>query len=242
MRIKLVSTTELDRLKASIPENLPLYRAAAPIPLGEVIETKVEVSDVALKIGKEFDLANIISLYESFRDLPASLIRDERMWVYLTHSEFAGYAMSRYSIPEDDAEAVKAVQTRLFASTERQIESRNAVSRLCWIGFVASRFPGRLEDALEVITLQQDILLNMIERPGVLQVPTVFNALMTRLVESYSDDGGLLERITFRSIQKALNLACGSTFVECLPLDKVQRLVDKAIESVVSKPHAMGMA
>lgn len=44
------------------------------------------------------------------------LARDERIWVYLTHTTLLSYARTRWPIPEDNEKAVKHIKSHFFAS------------------------------------------------------------------------------------------------------------------------------
>lgn len=235
MRIKLIPENTLKALKASVAKNLPLYRNGGTFTFEDVIDTGIEVEAPVLEIDGKNDAANVENVFEAFKNLSSSIIRDERFWTHLTHVEFADYTCSRWPLDDDDEKAEKRVLSRYFASNDRAIENRNSLSRLYWIGYVSSRYPGALRDTVEMITYKQDTLLNFIERPEVLQLPNVFNALVSRLLESYSGDKALFERQTFREILKQINLACGKVFVECLPIEQVTTIVDGAIAKVVSE-------
>lgn len=236
MRIKLITQKDLDALKVSIADNLTTYRSGLPFEFDDLIDTGIEVDDIVLHEGnRDTDYDNILTVYRALRPLSASITRDERFWVYCTHSLFVNYTTSRWPLPEDDEKAVTSVGSHYFASNEREIESRNAISRLYWIGHVADRCEIDLEETLRVITWDSNVLHSVIERPGALQLPAVFQALVSRLSRSRAGNGSLFKRDTFREVQKAINVACGSTFVECLSAAQAQRLVDGAIESVMAR-------
>ncbi len=248
MRIKLIPEATLEALKESVADNLQQYRNGIPFSFEDAIDTKLEVDMPAISMDKasdgKTDTQNVQIVFEAFKSLPLPIIRDERFWAHLTHVEFAEYTRSRWPLPSDDEKAVKRVESRYFASSDRSIENRNAMSRLYWIGYVANRYPGDLRSTIEVITHQQDVTLNFIERPGVLQVPAVFNALVSRLIESRATDQVLLGRNTFREALKQLNLACGSAFVEALPDERVAAIVDEVLAKVLPEPESapvMGM-
>lgn len=232
MKIRLVPENKLEELKASVKANLSDYRAATAFHLDDTIDVDTEIDLPRLDTGGDSDCANVIAVYQAMKGLAGSIIRDKRFWTHLTHVEFIGYTAERWKIPTDDDEAVKRVTSRFFADSDREVESRNAMSRLFWTGRVCSRFADDFEQAVEALTYRETILADMIERPTTIEVPAVFNAMIRRLIESLRSDKALYNRALFRDVQKEVNLACGSVFIESLSPGQVQRIVDGIIEKV----------
>lgn len=235
MQIKVIPKEKLEFLRNSIRTNLPLYRAAVPFDLSDAIDLNISTSRPSLVLMGDSDSShNVNAVYQSMRGLPASILRDERFWAYLTHSELIEYAADRWPAGDDDDKAIGRVITRFFAHDDRMIESRQAISRLYWVGFACSRFPGNFELALEALTYRQTILADLLERPTTIELPTVFNAITTRLIESYQSDKSLFDRTLFREVQKQVNLACGSVYIESLSQLQVQKIVDGIIENAAT--------
>lgn len=234
MKIKLIPERTLSELASSITKNLPLYRAGQPFMIEDaiVLEQEIELPELT-----ENDRDNVLAIYAAMKDLPLSIIRDKRFWTHLTHVEYIGYASRRWPLDEADDKAARRVKSRYLADDDRSIESRSAISRLFWTGYACSRFPGDFGQAVEVITRTETIHNDMIERPTIIEVQTVFNAVTRRLIENPR----LLNRNLFREVAKHVNLACGSVFIEALSEDQVQAMVDAIIERM-SQPALQAAA
>ncbi len=237
MQIKLIPENTLSTLKEAVPANLERYRSGAPFYFDDAIDVGRSADLPELATGAGSDVKNVISVHQAFKDLPAGVIRDKRFWSHLAHCECIGYTAARWPVGDNDDQAEKRILSRYFADSDRHIESRNAISRLYWMGFAAGRFSGDYEQAVQALTHKETVWVEMIERPAMVELPAVFNAVTRRLIESYNSDMGLFERDLFREIQKRINLACGSTFIEGLPASRVQRIVDGIIEASISSQH-----
>jgi hypothetical protein len=234
MLIKLIPENTLAALKEAVPSNLDRYRSGMPFHFEDALDVGRSVDLPVLRTEPDSDAANVISIHQSLKGLPAGIIRDKRFWSHLAHCEFAAYTSARWPLREDDGQAAKRVLSRYFADSDRHIESRNAISRLYWLGFAVGRYHGDYEQAVHALTYQEAVWVNMIERPAMVELRTVFNALTLRLVESYNSDKALFDRDVFREIQKQINLACGSNFIEGMSQESVQRMVDAIIEAEIN--------
>lgn len=230
MKIKLIPETTLRSLKEDVLENLPLYRSGEPFVFDDEIAVGREVRRPVLDPQAESDASNVISVYEAFRDLPAGIVRDGRFWSHLAHCEFSSYVSARWPLAADEGKARDRVLSRYFADSDRHIESRNAIARLYWLGFAASRYHGDFGEAVHAIAHQQRVWSEMIERPAMVELPAVFNAVTSRLIESFKTDKALFATGLFREIQKQINLACGANFVEGMSPDRVRKMVDEIID------------
>ncbi|WP_424945970.1 DUF6339 family protein [Candidatus Spongiihabitans sp.] len=143
----------VDVLKTNIKGNLPWYR-------GEYNNAPAQVKDVngqmSVAASADFscfevlnsncadsdDSKNVIVVYDAFKFLTPQQAAEERIWTYATHqSELAKqYTSNRWNkIPSDDDKAVKYIQSHYFVSGVRGLIRDNAVSRLWWMGYIASR-------------------------------------------------------------------------------------------------------
>ena len=115
MRISLLRESLVNDLKNSIKSNLVLYRSGSFVDLleqtGGLIETSLELDETRLAplvcaTTKIEDLAACQAVYEGLPGLTPYLARDERLWVFLTHTVLLNYARLRWAIPaERDASA-----------------------------------------------------------------------------------------------------------------------------------------
>lgn len=226
-------------LIADIEGNLNVYRSGTFSLLDQhsdsYFESDIEINDDRLaKIKCTSDSHNEVeccmNMFLALPALSSYLARDERLWVYLTHTYLLDYIRVRWPIPDDDVKAVKHIKTHFFCVGARGIERDNAASRLWWMAALCDRSSTlTLEEALTCFLYQTDVRANIIERPTTSQSVTLFSAVLTRLNESYKADKSLFKRETFRSIMKSLNLKGGVRLLRALPESDVFKILDECI-------------
>lgn len=116
MKARLLKATSLDQLRAYIPANLDAYRNAGFDYLEADpsfwFEHSVEVDLDALKAlkapsgGSFYEVENCEITYSALKGLSPYDARDERFWVYLSHTVLLDHSRRRWPIPADDSEAV----------------------------------------------------------------------------------------------------------------------------------------
>src|SRR3972149_7905253 len=239
MKARLLKITKVRDLLGQIQENLPRYRTASfeflKIAQSNHIETNVEIDEARLSsidCRKEDlkEVENCVSLFKAMGELSHYLARDERLWVYLTHTELLEYSRTRWPIPEDDEKAVKHIRTHFHVVGARGFERDNAASRLWWMASLCGRV-GRLplEEALTTFLYQSDVRANIIERPTTSQSIHVFSAVLNKLHESYNGDKKLFMRERFPAIMRELNLRGGIKLLGAMTETDVQRIFEECV-------------
>lgn len=177
-----------------------------------------------------FDPENSKLVFTALAKLTPMQCREERIWAYKCHFDCLEYMRARWTIPDDDEEAVKHIMTHYFAVSARSIERDNGVSRLWWMGFIASRAEGvKLRDALKVLLYRADVRANIIERPTTSASIPVFSAILRQLKSSYSGRRLLYERIHFRAFMKEINSVGGVMLLDSLDSVHLDDLMGKII-------------
>ncbi len=241
-KLLLVRERVVHQLLREIKDNLDRYRSGSFDYLlsdeSNFIATSIEVNDgeiskVACSSDNQNEVQCCLGLYKSLPGLDPYLARDERLWVYLTHTLLLDYSRTRWPIPKDDARAISHIQKHFFASGSRGVERDNAASRLWWMASICSKVEGMsLEKALTAFLFQSDVRANIIERPTTSQNVVLLSSVVKKLDESLQGDKALYERETFRSVMKDLNLQGGIKLLEALDPKEVERIVVKCAAKV----------
>ena len=63
---------------------------------------------------------NCLACYDAMPGLTPYEARDERLWVYLTHTWLLVYTRTRWPIPIDDKGAITYIRTHFFGRTNDQ--------------------------------------------------------------------------------------------------------------------------
>lgn len=240
MKARLLKAVALDQLRSSIAENLEKYRSGSFDYLEADpafwFEHDVEVDLEALKNlkapsgGSQYEVENCELVYSALKALSPYDARDERFWVYLSHTVLLDHARRRWVIPSDDAAAVAHIAKHWFARDKRQVERDQVGSRLWWMGHLCARVDGiDPELALRAFLFRSDVRANLIERPTVSQSVNLFSAIIKRLSQSFSGKQELFRRQAFRDLMMAVNSVGGYRLLDCLAPTEVEGLLDKII-------------
>lgn len=239
MKARFFKSSVVQSLSASVKDNLELYRSgtfdAFINEAANHFESELEIREEILEtIDCEKDNFNEVDccmkMYQSLDGISQYLARDERLWVYLSHTYLLAYTRVRWPIPSDDETAIKHVQAHFFCAGARGIERDNSASRLWWMASLCNRTVGiQLADALTCFLHQSDVRANIVERPTTSQNVTIFSAVLKRLNDSYNGDKALFGREKFRSIMKGLNLRGGVKLLAALPEPTIERILEECI-------------
>ena len=240
MKTRFLKADKVQELLAKVEDNLESYRTGNFDFLENdpayYFETKQEInvekiSQISCGNDDLKEVDNCMLMYEAMGKITYYLARDERLWIYLTHTLLLGYVRKRWPIPEDNERAIKHIKSHYFCIGARGIERDNAASRLWWMASLCDRTQGlNLEEALACLLFQSDVRANIVERPTTSQNIHIFSAILKKLYQSYKADKKLFERDRFRSIMKWLNLAGGVKFLGSLPEIRIMHILEEGIE------------
>ncbi len=267
-RIRFFTLSQVDDLKSAIVENLDWYRDeqdAPPVVFTDYNEMKLTANLDCFealndKGDEEHDKENIIAVYTALKCLSPQQAADERIWVYATHVAANKYTRTRWSnFPktagkskkgqkektENEKEVeikkrqIKHVQAHYFARDARGLIRNNAVARLWWMGYAASRCKKDydLEKTLTILLKNSDVRANLLERTSASASAEIFNGVIRVLGKALYEKQNLdiYKRDNFREFMKRINRQGGRIMLNALSpeqLDKMfQRFAKEAIEN-----------
>ena len=237
MKIRLLKTARIKEMLDAIGDNLQIYREGnfsfLEIDRTAYFELDYEIDENKLALldcskDNHNEIKNCRNVFDSMNNLSLYHARDERIWVYLTHTILLDYTRKRWPIPEDDDKAIKFIRNHFFVIGARGFERDNSASRLWWMASLCNRVNGlSLEEALTSLLYQYDVRANIIERPTTSQSIHIFSTLIIKLYASYNGDRKLFERSTFREAMRKLNLLGGVKLLDSMSERDIETLVDK---------------
>jgi hypothetical protein len=74
-----------------------------------------------------YDAENCQACYAGMPGLTPYEARDERLWVYLTHTLHLNYVRARWPIPADDMLAISHIRTHFFAESTGKLSATTGV-------------------------------------------------------------------------------------------------------------------
>lgn len=241
MKTRLARDATVLTLRKGVRDNLERYRTGdfsfLDLDVAQYHELPLEVDPATLLNLKApdgddlFEVDNCLVVHGFLEGLAPYDARDERLWVYLSHTFFLEYARARWPIPADDEAAVSHIETHFFARTNRQVERDNLVSRLWWMAHLCIRVAGiDHKAALEAFLLKSDVRANIIERPTVAQSANLFTVIIKGLVMSAAGTKALFERKVFRDVMIELNSIGGFRLLDALPESELSRIFKSVVK------------
>ena len=235
MNLRLLKAARINALYDQVESNLNIYRSGAFDHIGAdptgYIEIPHEIDEEKLSLikrGEEGfkDAENCKLMYEALKGITPYLARDERLWIYMTHTDLLDYARKRWPIPTDDAEAVKHIRKHFFIEDARGFETANAASRLWWISFMCSRVTDLdLEVVLKTLLRVDDFRAAVAERPTTALSPQVFSSIIKVFNESYKGDQKLFNRHVYRPLMVNINLIGGVKLIEIMDENYMKKII-----------------
>lgn len=239
MKARFLKSVKVQELISKIGENLESYRNGDFDFIindpAHYFETNLDIQEGTLSAiscdkGDFKEVECCMQIYQALGEVSHYLARDERLWVYLSHTFLLSYARIRWPIPADDEEAINHIRKHFFCVGARGVERDNVASRLWWMAALCNRTAGMsLEDALTCFLHQSDVRANIVERPTTSQNIVIFSAILKKLNESYKSDKALFNREKFRSIMKGLNLQGGVKLLGALPEGRIMNILEECI-------------
>lgn len=239
MSVRLIKATKSKELLDNISNNLDLYRDGSFDYLISdsscYLQTSFNCDEktlLSLECNEDDhkEVENCILIFKALGRLSHYLARDDRLWVYLTHTHLLNYTRKRWPIPVDDDKAITHIRNHFFVIGARGFERDNAASRLWWMASLCTRVKGlSLKDALKALLYQYDVRASIIERPETSQNVLMFSAMLRKLHLSLNGDKSLFDRKKFRGVMKELNLCGGVRLLSAMNDKEIEKLIDEII-------------
>ncbi|MGP1585769.1 MAG: DUF6339 family protein [Schwartzia sp. (in: firmicutes)] len=238
MKIQFVSYDNIDLIKSNLQTWAEHFRADSSDRLAEELEMPLfidskfeKVLDFALDMSAEkpfqTDAENAKRLYENFCFLSESQASDERLWAGLCLGPFWNYVKYRWDI--DAKCTVQQIRQHFFFGFgARRSLTRNALSRLWWIGRLTQDTTRR--DPWELtrfVCSNADYIMHILER-NTSNNPTIIRGFLTAVIDAGAH-GLRIDTNTVGALAKYLNLLGGVYILDCL---SEQRIYEKIYEKV----------
>lgn len=244
MKLQIVSYDTLDSIKANLKtwaDNFKLDSSAwleSEYENALLLNTKYgEIPDFELDMSadKPFltEATNARRVYENLKFLSDSQASDERLWAGLTLGPFWKYVQYRWDVVKKPTPA-NIEQHFFFGYGARRSLTRNAISRLWWIGRLT--YDDTRTDPYELTKLvceNSDYIMHILER-NTSNNPLIIRAFLGAVLDA-RNEGLTINTDTVGELAKYLNLLGGIYILDCLPAERIHRkILDKARE--IAKP------
>lgn len=191
----------------------------------------VESISLTLPDGKQnYDTENCKAIYDSLSGLNAAQATDERLWVTLCFRDFKDYTSKRWHPTTSENETasdkkVRLINTHYFAGTIRGRMRDNAISRLWWMGHIATQVDGwTIDEVLEILFFNTDYRSSLLERHSSANSVNVLTSILSITKEAYKQ-GKKFNRDAFREFMKQVDFIGARTLLPSLPNEELVALL-----------------
>lgn len=240
MKIEFLEDDSLLSLKSNLsqlvsnfsaPDNSWIEKHLGRSPF---LDSKFTVEDFQLDMSQDkpwlTEFENVQRVYNRLNFLSASQASDERLWAGLCLGKFWNYTQYRWDIIKK-CNYSNIEQHFFFGFGARRSLTRNALSRLWWIGRLTyddSR--SNPYELTQFVCENSDYISHILER-NTSNNPMIVKAFVSALIEA-KKEGLKINTDTVADLSKYLNLLGGIYILDCLPYQQIyDKILGKARES-----------
>lgn len=250
MKIKFLSEFALETVRGNLERYLPCFRAETNHELLSVLER--DIGENALKESNisfpdnihllpedstADEVDNVKKVYGNLRDLPRSIACDQRLWAGMCIDRFWRYTRIRWGFDKEfTSENLR--DHFLFMGQSKKAYTRNAASRLWWIG--ALTYDETRDNPYEITTFtlkDSDYVVNLLER-NFSSNRTIFIEFVDA-VEQARREGVVVSRMEIRALCKYLNLLGGVYVLDALPKGMIYQKIYQQARSICGNSNAL---
>ena len=249
MQIPIFSNSIVTKLYKDIEKNTDLYlNGFEPdffqnkinnwIPNTEMNEELAEklIMDKSRSEG-ELDAKNSVIVFKELQGLTAYQARDERIWCALSHQYFRQYSTFRHLKTKDEF-SLTNIKRIFFTRSEglRGIDRYNVASRLWWNGHIVHNCckEDDFESLVEVLCENTDLRQQIVERPGIFQIPNVTLAVLLFLRKKRNAGQGL-SREEYRPWIRLINFGGGQKMYAAMDSNQLKELFESYFNEIENR-------
>lgn len=248
MKLQFVSYDKLDEIKSNLNIWVNNFKKDSSAWLDEEFDhtlfrdTKfTDIPDFALDMSSDkpftTEATNAQIVYSNLKFLSDSQASDERLWAGLCLGPFWKYVKYRWEI--DKKCTVGNVQQHfMFGFGARRSLTRNALSRLWWIGRLT--YDEKRDDPWELtkfVCESSDYIMHVLER-NTSNNPTIIRPFLGAALAARKN-GFQIDTNTVGELAKYLNLLGGIYILDCLP---EQKIYDKIYSKAITISNKIGVS
>lgn len=195
------------------------------------IDSKFTVEDFTLDMSQEkpflTEYENVRRVYGHMKFLTDSQASDERLWAGICLGPFWRYTQYRWNVSTAD----NIQQHFMFGYGARRSLTRNALSRLWWIGRLTYDNIGMRADPYELtqfVCENADYIMHVLER-NTSNNPMIVHAFLSAALDA-RNSGIPINTNVMGDLSKYLNLLGGIYVLDCFPYEKIyDKVISKAL-------------
>jgi hypothetical protein len=240
VKLQFISYDNLDTIRSNLPYWVDKFKLASSAWLESEFDNALflntkygDITNFTLDMSKsdpfDTEATNVQRAYGNLKFLSESQASDERLWAGLCFGPFWNYVKYRWKI-DKKCTADNIEQHYMFGFGARRSLTRNALSRLWWIGRLT--YDESRTDPWELtkfVCENSDYIMHICER-NTSNNPVIIRAFVDAVLEA-RQKGLLINTNTVGDLAKYLNLLGGIYILDCLPAQKIHdKIIVKAEE------------
>lgn len=237
MKIRILNNDSLLSLKSNLPEIAPKFALKDSswiedfLDHSPYIDTKITVEDFTLDMSQEkpflTEFENVKRVYNHLKFISDSQASDERLWAGLCLSTFWHYTQYRWNIINNCTQS-NVEQHFFFGYGSRRSLTRNAISRLWWIGRLS--YDETRKDPYELTKFlceSSDNIMHVLER-NTSNSKMITKSFLSAVMDA-RNEGMTVDTNKIGELSKYLNLLGGTYILDCLPSDVIYNKIKNKI-------------
>ena len=240
MKLNLVTFENLSKIKTNLDDLAECFRSDSSQKLEEKLGGRLFTStrfdhvnnfELDTSAEKPFltDAENVRKVFWNLRFLTVTQASDERLWAALCLGPFWHYVKYRWNI-DNNCVPSNIKQHFMFGYGTRRSLTRNALSRLWWIGRLT--YDEERSDKWELTNFVCESsanVMHILER-NTSNNPAIIRPFLSAVIEARKK-GFLINTNIVGELSKYLNLLGGTYILDCLTEKKIHdKIFDKARE------------
>lgn len=198
------------------------------------LQTKYSTEDFDLDMSAEkpffTEFENVKRVYNHLNFLNESEASDERLWAGLCLKTFWKYVQYRWNIINQCTHN-NVLQHYFFGFGARRSLTRNALSRLWWIGHLTYDKSNKNPYIYtEFVCENADYILHILER-NTSNNPYIVRTFVSTIIDA-RNDGALIDTNTVATLSQYLNLLGGTYILDCLPEEFLRKKIMDHLERI----------
>ena len=245
MKLQFVSYDNIDLIKTNLPHIVEKFKLDSSDWINDELGITL-LSDTKFKESSDFTLdmsedkpffteaENAKRIYSNLNFLSDSQASDERLWAGLCFGPFWMYVKYRWDI-DKKCTTSNIVQHFMFGFGARRSLTRNAISRLWWIGRLTYD-ETRINDPWELtrfVCENTDNIMHTLER-NTSNNPKIIRPFLSAIIDARKN-GIPINTDTVGELSKYLNLLGGIYILDCLPEKKIYDKIYQKSQELNSK-------
>lgn len=207
------------------------------VPSGYKIDTTIQLlipEGFAQEQNKDND--NSSSFLKILPALTPANATDERLWVTLSFGKFNLYLRERWPYRQSKEDKLAThIHNHWFAAGVRGRMRDNGISRLWWMGFIASKVPGlTTEQVYEILFANSEYRSSLLERNSSCNSLVVLSSIL-KITQNAQSKGVKFNRECHRDFMKEVNLIGGHKNLAAIERDSLIEILTPIYESSYQK-------